>query len=229
MESSLPLERHASHRYGIVLGIALVAVVFLIVAPESEWSRSVGILLAGGMLFVVVVTSRGGDRELRRGVASAITIATVAVALATGLGWIAEWIGAVTGMVLVISTLVQLVRGLARLLQHSGVTIQAVAGALAVYLLLGIVFAFAIGVLAKAGHGWYFAEGTDGTESQRVYFSFTSMTTTGFGDLTPAQRGGRALAVLEMLLGQIYLVTVISLLVGNLRRRSAADEPGDGA
>ncbi len=222
MESSAALERAGSHRYGIVLGIALVAVVFLIVAPESEWSRSVGILLAGGMLFVVVVTSRGGDLDLRRGVATAVTVAAVAVALATGFGWVAEWVGSVTAMALVIATLVQLVRGLARLLQRSGVTIQAVAGALAVYLLLGIVFAFAIGVLAKSGHGYYFAEHTDGTESQRVYFSFTSMTTTGFGDLTPAQRGGRALAVLEMLIGQIYLVTVISLLVGNLRRRPAA-------
>ena len=45
------------------------------------------------------------------------------------------------------------------------------------------------------------------------------MTTTGFGDLSPATRGGRAVAVLEMLTGQIYLVTVISLLVGNLRRQ----------
>ena len=53
------------------------------------------------------------------------------------------------------------------------------------------------------------------------------MTTTGFGDFTPAQRGGRAVAVLEMLIGQIYLVTVISLLVGNLRRRrEAADARG---
>jgi len=222
MESSAALDRTGSHRYGIVLGIALVAVVFLIVAPEAGWSRGVGVLLAGGMLFVVVVTSRGGDSQLRRGVATAVTVVTVAIALATGLGWVAQWVGAVAGMVLVIATLVQLVRGLARLLQRSGVTIQAVAGALAVYLLLGVVFSFAISVLARAGHGPYFAQGTDGTESQRVYFSFTSMTTTGFGDLTPAQRGGRALAVLEMLVGQIYLVTVISLLVGNLRRRSAA-------
>jgi hypothetical protein len=59
-----------------------------------------------------------------------------------------------------------------------------------------------------------------------VYFSFTSMTTTGYGDLTPATPAGRAISVLEMLIGQIYLVTIISLLVGNLRRR---DEPGPAA
>ena len=64
-----------------------------------------------------------------------------------------------------------------------------------------------------------FASGTDGTQNARVYFSFTTLTTTGFGDYTAANRGGRALAVLEMLLGQLYLVTVIGLLVGNLRRQ----------
>ena len=47
-----------------------------------------------------------------------------------------------------------------------------------------------------------------------MYYSFTVLTTTGFGDLTAAHGAGRALAVLEMLMGQIYLVTVISILIG---------------
>jgi hypothetical protein len=54
-----------------------------------------------------------------------------------------------------------------------------------------------------------------------VYFSFTVPTTTGFGDFTAATSLGHALAVMEMLLGQIYLVTVIGILVGNLARRQA--------
>ncbi len=63
--------------------------------------------------------------------------------------------------------------------------------------------------------------------SEQVYFSFTTMTTTGYGDLTPATNVGHALAVLEMLLGQIYLVTVIGLLVGNLTRgpRTREEDP----
>ncbi len=46
------------------------------------------------------------------------------------------------------------------------------------------------------------------------------MTTTGYGDFTPATAFGRAIAVVAMLVGQIYLVTVIAMLVGNLRRRT---------
>ena len=210
--------QEGSHRYGLVLMLALAAVAFLILAPESSWSRAVALLFAGGMLLVVVVTSHG-DVQLRNLASAALIAATLALALAVGLAWVGEPVGSLTAVGLVLATLVQLVRGLARLLQGRGVTLQAVAGALAIYLLLGILFSFAIGAMAKLGDGAYFAQGTDGTTSERVYFSFTSMTTTGFGDLTPATAGGRTLAVLEMLTGQIYLVTVIGLLVGNLRQR----------
>ena len=62
------------------------------------------------------------------------------------------------------------------------------------------------------------------TISEFVYWSFTTMSTTGYGDLTPVSSVGRSLAVLEMLIGQIYLVTIVGLLVGNMgRRRQPAD------
>lgn len=212
------------HRYGTVLVIALMAVAFLIIAPEKPWTRGAGVLFAGGMFVVVVVTSRG-DRRVHHKESVFAIVVTVVVALALAFQAIPHAAGAITSAALMFATLVALVRGLARLLQTGGVTLQAVAGALAIYLMLGIMFAFAITATAKVGNAHFFAQGTDGTESQRVYYSFTSMTTTGFGDLTPATAGGRALAVLEMLAGQIYLVTVISLLVGNLRRRAGAAGP----
>ena len=210
------------HRYAAVLLLAVVTVVFLIVAPTGPGSRAISLLLTGGMLTIVVVTSRS-DLSVRELAAGAIGLVTVAIALAVALRAIPQSIPSAVGFVVVVLTMGQLVRGLARLLRERGVTVQALAGALALYLLLGITFAFAIAFAAKAGHGDYFAQGTDGTESQHVYFSFTSMTTTGYGDLTPATRAGRAISVLEMLIGQIYLVTVISLLIGNLRRRNETE------
>ncbi|HEX5145686.1 MAG TPA: potassium channel family protein [Conexibacter sp.] len=218
MHAEKTLELEGSHRYGIVLGVALATVLFLIISPEAAWSRAVGLLLSGTMLLVVIATSRGPLR-LRERVGVALIAATVVLVVGAALEWWPVPITTATSAALLITTLVQLVRGLIVLLRVRGVTVQAVAGALAVYLLVGIAFSFAITTMAKIDGGAFFAQGTDGSESQRVYYSFTSMTTTGFGDLTPAERGGRAVAVLEMLTGQIYLVTVISLLVGNLRRR----------
>ena len=61
------------------------------------------------------------------------------------------------------------------------------------------------------------------TVADYLYFSFVTQTTVGYGDLTAAGGFGRALAVLEALIGQLYLVTVIALLVSNLgsaRRRA---------
>ncbi len=57
-----------------------------------------------------------------------------------------------------------------------------------------------------------------GDQNDFLYFSLATLTTTGYGDLTAAGELGRTLAVLEALLGQIYLVTVVALLVSNLRR-----------
>ena len=65
----------------------------------------------------------------------------------------------------------------------------------------------------------YFAQHTSGTEGERVYFSFTVMTTTGFGDSSAATPVGRALAVIEMLTGQLFTVTVIGALIGNFVSR----------
>jgi hypothetical protein len=48
------------------------------------------------------------------------------------------------------------------------------------------------------------------------------MTTTGFGDLTAAHDVGRSLAITEALIGQIYLVTLVALIVGNLGRSGLA-------
>jgi hypothetical protein len=110
-----------------------------------------------------------------------------------------------------------LIGGLLRLVRERGVTAQAVAGALAIYLLIGLVFAWTIGFVSRVDPTPYFAQHTSGSDGQRVYFSFTVLTTTGFGDLTVATPLGRALAVVEMLIGQLYLVTVLGVLVANFR------------
>jgi hypothetical protein len=67
------------------------------------------------------------------------------------------------------------------------------------------------------GSGHFFAQGTDGTRSLRLYFSFVTLATLGYGDYTPAGNLGHTLAVLEALIGQLYLVTVLALLVSRLR------------
>jgi uncharacterized membrane protein len=53
-----------------------------------------------------------------------------------------------------------------------------------------------------------------------LYYSFASLTTTGFGDITAATSFGRSVGITEALVGQIYLVTVVAVIVSNLRPRT---------
>ncbi len=96
---------------------------------------------------------------------------------------------------------------------------QSVVGAICIYMLLGMLFSFAYGAAAGLGSGFFFAQGTDGTPAIRLYFSYVTMATVGYGDYSVAGDLGRTLAVLEGLLGQLYLVTVVAMLVGRLRLR----------
>ena len=80
-----------------------------------------------------------------------------------------------------------------------------------------MLFTFAYAVLALEGAGPFFAQGTDGTLATRLYFSYTTLCTVGYGDYTAAGDLGHTVAVSEALLGQLYLVTVVALLVGRVR------------
>ena len=220
-----PGDRPAEFRYGAVFLIVLTLVVFLVVAPDEDWARAVGLALEAAALTVAIATSRvraggpappgGRGRGRRRGRGGR-----------RAHGNLSPTVVAALGAIIAVAIPVELVGGLVRLVRRHGVTLQAVAGTLAIYLLVGLVFASTVGFVAHVDSGPYFAQGTDGTVGQHVYYSFTVLTTTGFGDLTAGTPVGRALAVVEMLVGQLYLVTVIGLVVGNFtgRRRQEREE-----
>ncbi len=216
--------RSSQHRYGVVLALTILAVLFSIVAPETSAGRAVSVLLQGAMLFGVIVTAReGGRNPLPRSLAATLTvIALFALAALVGLSVVPRWVGAAGSALAVLAVLLVLTRGVVRLVRDRGVTLQAVAGALTSYLLIGLLFALVVRVIVGLSPHPYFEQVSNAavTQSQQIYFSFTTLTTTGYGDLTPVLNLGRALSVLEMLFGQIYLVTVIGLLIGNLRRGS---------
>jgi Ion channel len=113
--------------------------------------------------------------------------------------------------------------------ERSRVTIEAALGVICLYLLLGMLFAFLYGLIGHVD-GRFFAQHVTATTSRCLYFSFITLTTVGYGDLTAISNLGHTLSATEALLGQIYLVTVVSVIVGNLgrvgaRRMAASDPP----
>jgi len=217
----------ARYRYGAVFLLTFAVLVFVILAPAADWSRAVALGLESTALVVAVATTVRARNEVRR--TRAVTTAAVgglAVACVAA-GLLPAWAAMALSGALAVAIPLSLVHGLARLVRTAGATLQAVAGALAIYLLIGLMFAWLIGFVAHVDGAPYFTSGTDGTESERVYYSLVVMTTTGFGEFTAAQPLGRALAVVEMLVGQLYLVTVIGILIGSLVQRRGSSDPGD--
>jgi hypothetical protein len=222
-EDQRGLGRPAQFRYGVVFLTVLMLLVFEIAAPDADWARAINIALAGAALSVTVATSRErGEVRRRQAVIVGALALVVVIGVASGLFS--------TGLTFLVFTFllaaipVGLVGGLSRLIRDRGVTVQAVAGALAIYLVVGLLFAAAIAFVASVESGSYFKQAASVSNGVRVYYSFTVLTTTGFGDYTAAQPVGHALAVLEMLTGQLYLVTVIGIVVGNFAgRRSRSD------
>lgn len=214
-------DRQAQFRYGVVFGLVLVTVVFEVLAPDADWARAVAIALVGAALTVAVATSRA-RAQVRRARTFVVGGVALVVVLGIATGVVHAWGAFLMGTALAVLIPVALGGGLLRLIRDEGVTIQAVAGALAVYLLVGLLFASAISFVAAVEGSSFFAQAGQVSNGDRVYYSFTVLTTTGFGDYTTATSVGHALAVLEMLIGQLYLVTVIGILIGNFAGRRRA-------
>jgi hypothetical protein len=117
--------------------------------------------------------------------------------------------------------------GVIRNLRERGrVGVEAVTGVLTLYMLLGMLWAFVYGAIDEFG-GAFFNNDVPATASNSLYFSFVTLATVGYGDITARTDLGHTLSVFEALIGQIYLVTVVSLIVGNLgRARPRSVAPG---
>jgi ion channel len=99
-----------------------------------------------------------------------------------------------------------------RILHHRRVTSETILGALCVYVLIGLLYAFLYLAVADF-RDTFFAQPGAHEQSEYLYFSFVTLTTLGFGDLSPAPGLPQALTVSEALLGNIFLVTLVARLV----------------
>lgn len=120
-------------RYGIVLLLTLGVVVFVIAAPSANWSRATALAIDGVALVFAIATTR--DREAIRRRNAAITCMTmIALVLLAATGAAPRDLIAIADVLITAAIPVVIVGGLLRLMRERGVTLQAVAGALTIYL-----------------------------------------------------------------------------------------------
>ncbi|MBO0746573.1 MAG: hypothetical protein J2P43_16255 [Candidatus Dormibacteraeota bacterium] len=201
-------------RYGVVLVLIIVLIVVLASGQDQVWTRPGGLGLVSAVLLYTLVTS-GARRRL-------IVFVLVALALVFALSILeaAVYGTSVPGLadlfmlLLVVITQVVIAR---RVVTHPVIEFNTIAGALCIYLLVGFCFATIFRLIPAFGGGPFFTTPHAGTLDY-LWFSYVTQTTVGYGDLIPRTGLGKMLAVTEALLGQIYLVTIVALLVGNIGR-----------
>ena len=204
---------HAAPRLALTCALLLGLIALLILGPETRPSEIAEVLMAGAAI-VAAITSAGVSRPVAL---TALGIAALSVAFgAITLALHASH--AVTGNLFIMTVLTLAIPAavLFGLRHQHTVTVQAVFGAIAVYLDVGLIFALLVTITARLSDGPYFAHGGDGSMSERVYFSYVTLATLGYGDLTPVTAMGRLLSVAESIVGSLYLVTAVSLVVSRV-------------
>jgi Ion channel len=113
-----------------------------------------------------------------------------------------------------------------RVLAKRTVTVQSIYGALSAYMIVGLMFASSFAAIDHLGTTDFFANNEAANTQTFQYFSFTTLTTLGYGDFTAAESGGRSIAVLEALTGQVFLATLVARLVAAYRTPDPPEQPG---
>jgi hypothetical protein len=217
---SRPAQR--SGRFGLLL-LMLIASYLLSAFAHGTWVGAVQIALFLGVAALALRTSRVKRHTV-------LLVLSVVTGVSILLGALVLWHptsdvqGAADAWKAVILA-VAVIFIVGRVLAQPEVTIQSIYGAVSAYMVIGFMFASCYAVIGDLGEGDFFANGSPASVQTFQYFSFTTLTTLGYGDFTAANSGGRAIAVMEALLGQIFLATLVARLVAAFR----APGRGEGA
>jgi hypothetical protein len=205
-------------RYGLLL-VILITSYLLSAFFTTKWAIDTQIVLSTVAGLLAIRDSSLRRRYLRVVIASGFLVSLLVIAVAVhhggdiGRGVASAWTAAL--LLLIAAAIVR------QILALSGVTVQSIYGAISTYLIIGLMFAALYSAIYYLHNHMFFANGRPRhTASDFQYFSFTTLTTLGYGDFTAAGDAGRAVAMLEAMTGQIFLATLVAKLVASFRPRA---------
>lgn len=196
--------------HNVLVGV-LVIYLLIIVVPVQQVGGPVRVAVLGLLLLAAVRTGRAADRwAMPSLVIVALTVAATLAAAIAGNTTVVTCVSQASTAVLAVAAIVVLAQTLVAAGVIDG---RAIGGLLCIYLLLGLLF--------SALHGFAgalisdYLKGVNGhpTQSETLYFSLVTLTTVGYGDITPVANLARAIASTEALVGQLYLVSVVAAAV----------------
>jgi hypothetical protein len=198
--------------YGLVLLLIVVDYIVVSTFIDTTWGRVFAAFVLGATLWITlrVSQSRRIWQLLSIILVVLITLSAIAGTLVPGANGALQIISVLAGLLLLGTPFVIL----RRISQHKVVTTETVLGAVCVYLLIGFSFAFIYLAVALLIYPTpFFAGVSHTTVNDTLFFSYSTLTTVGYGNLVPIGNLGQTFAMLEALFGQIYLVLIVARLV----------------
>ena len=216
------LEQRDDFGLALILILTTIVVISLGAGPLGQ---AISVALSGFTLLFVLHTS-GARRSSFRIAALIVGLAVAGAAAALILG--VRDSAAAANLIGLLLAFVAPVVILRRILASPIITVRLVLGALSIYLLLGLAYAYLYPVVSVLTREPFFVQTSSPADTDYIYFSYVTLTTVGYGDLTASTATGRMIAVSEALAGQLYLVSAVALLVGNIGHTIARGTPATG-
>jgi hypothetical protein len=198
-----------ANAYGVVLLLVVGIYVLASLVYFRGWGAVALTAVTAACTTVALVSSEARAPLPRVSIGLGTVTVVLAVIAALGVGGTNLLAIAVLLQVLLLAVAAGAILG--TVLQEHEVNFRTILGAISVYVMLGILFTWVYVAIDKLQPGSFF--GTPVEVGDFVFFSITTLSTTGYGNLVPAAQPGRMLAGIEMLVGQIFLVTLIAGLV----------------
>ncbi|MBO0815792.1 MAG: two pore domain potassium channel family protein [Actinobacteria bacterium] len=205
----------APGRYGALL-LLLITTYLLSAFITARWIESLQVVLFTAAGLIALRNSTVSRRTVRALMLVAVIGVPVffATSISTATGDIGTGVANLWTGVILLAAAAMIVR---RVLAFGTVTLQSIYGALSAYMIVGLMFAAFFAAIYHFSGDTFFASGEKATPQTFQYFSFTTLTTLGYGDYTAAESSGQAVAVLEALTGQVFLATLVARLVAAFR------------
>ncbi len=200
--------------YGFVLLLVMVTYIVSVSVTET-WAGSIVLTVQLATVWFTLRTA-----QARPAVRLVAYIVLCLAAVAAVVSFFAHGTGTERGGVFAICCLLYLIAPFSivrHLMLRRDIDTETLLGAISAYLLIGMFFAFAYKAAGDLGSVPFYGTAGRGSLSQDLFFSFVTMTTVGYGNLVPAANPGQSLAVLEALIGQLFLVVAVGKIISSYR------------